>query len=163
MKEERRLHDEFEKYLIDHNYLYIHSRMDKPTTNQVGLPDFVVFTGYGQVCLIEFKTATGKVRPKQKVYFDKLAHRGYSVKIARSVQEAVKWLLENNSSELQHGIETGAIGRPQDNPYLSPLYVADSSAGKMVVQKSGAQGWQFVRAATENDVATLPRRTGAVA
>jgi len=68
---ERDLHDQIEAHCLSNGWLYIHSRMDKPSTIQVGTPDFIIFEPMAITTFIECKARNGKTTTKQ---LEKLAH-----------------------------------------------------------------------------------------
>ena len=56
-------------------YLAVRSRMDRATTNQVGVPDIIIAADNRRVIWCECKSKTGKLRPEQfatKVWLEKL-------------------------------------------------------------------------------------------
>lgn len=58
-------------------YFTVRSRMDRPTTNQIGVPDIIIAANDGRVIWCECKSRTGKLRPEQlaaKVWLEKLGH-----------------------------------------------------------------------------------------
>ena len=82
------LHDEFEVWLVSNGWLYRHDRMDKPTTGQLGRPDFSVFMPGEKVCFIEFKRPGGKTTVDQN---SKLAHArkfGFAAEVCDNVAAA---------------------------------------------------------------------------
>ncbi len=82
------LHDEFETWLIANGWLYRHDRMDKPTTGQVGWPDFSLFMPGRLACFIEFKRPGAKTTVAQN---GKLAHArkfGFAAEVCDNVPAA---------------------------------------------------------------------------
>lgn len=72
------LHDQVATYCRQMGYYYIHSRMDRPSTIQVGAPDFVVALPNGRVLWVECKRKDGKLRTEQlaaAAWLKQLKHR----------------------------------------------------------------------------------------
>lgn len=84
---EAELHDEIERECRSRGWLYVHSRMDVPTTNQRGVPDFVVLADKGRTFLIECKSKTGKMTPEQEGFMRMAAMNGHVYDVVRSLQE----------------------------------------------------------------------------
>ena len=55
-----------------------------------GFPDLFGFRPDGRIFFIEVKNETGKVRPEQKIFIEKIRKRGALVGVARSVEEALE-------------------------------------------------------------------------
>ena len=51
-----------------------------------GVPDRLVFLA-GQVYLVELKTLTGKISPRQTIVFSQLNEQGFEVQILRSKEQ----------------------------------------------------------------------------
>lgn len=51
-----------------------------------GVPDRVVFLS-GKIHLVELKTLTGKISPRQTIVFSQLNEQGFEVQILRSKEE----------------------------------------------------------------------------
>jgi hypothetical protein len=90
---ERDMHDEFEKWLKKRGFLFIHSRMDQPTTVKDGAFDFAVL-GHCRGVMVEFKW--GKNKPsKAQLAFQKLCRSAnVPAEVFWSVYEAQSWVLE---------------------------------------------------------------------
>jgi len=105
---ESKLHEQILDYCRQRGWYVVHSRMDRPTTNQVGCPDFIIVTssrfelhqrgdggGFsrlesGAVHFIEAKTRDGKLTEAQrnaKAWLEKL---GRQYHVVRSLDEFVK-------------------------------------------------------------------------
>lgn len=85
--EEDKLHDEVERYCREHRWAYVHARMDKPTTTNLGVPDFIIFPPSPHVIILELKTAKGKQRPDQLAWQCVLENQGHVYHICRSFEE----------------------------------------------------------------------------
>lgn len=89
---ESELHDDILRYCANKLWYVVHSRMDKETTTQKGVPDFIIFgrrdgEGMPTVWLIEAKSKSGKLKPEQaatKAYLDR---NGFTVRVVRSMPE----------------------------------------------------------------------------
>lgn len=73
--QERDLHDAIEAYCRARGYLYIHARMDVPSTIQVGHPDFTIFMPGQKCCFIECK------RPGKKATIEQLGKVAHAKKL----------------------------------------------------------------------------------
>lgn len=60
-----------------------------------GLPDRLIL-GRGWVCFMEFKTATGRLGPAQKIWKERLERLGFCVYVPRSVADAEAALLRHD-------------------------------------------------------------------
>ena len=112
-KTEGDLHDDFEKRLRARGWLYIHARMDLPSTIQVGHPDFTVFMQRPPdstspcAALVEFKKPGGKATTEQLA---KVAHAlklGWPAGVFDDVDEA--WAI------LEKAMKTGLERLPKDS------------------------------------------------
>jgi len=65
----------------------------KWTSSVTGVPDRLVFLNR-RVPLVELKTATGRVSPRQSVMFQALSTLGFPVQILRSTTEIERFLDE---------------------------------------------------------------------
>lgn len=101
-KDERALHDQFERWLRVHEkgpIPYVHSRMDRKSTIREGWPDFSVFWGINDVglnncCFIEFKMAGKEPTVSQVDCIDELTDAGLPVKVCYSIVEAIEFVRE---------------------------------------------------------------------
>lgn len=59
-----------------------------------GIPDRMVMLPGGMIRFVELKTKRGRVRPVQKVWFDKFAELGHPVTVLRSIAEVDAWIDE---------------------------------------------------------------------
>lgn len=67
-KSEKRVHTQIENWLRLNDIFYVHSRTDRKTTNQVGLPDFLFawpFAGEIRPVAVEVKVNGNKLSPEQ--------------------------------------------------------------------------------------------------
>jgi predicted type IV restriction endonuclease len=72
------LHDKIEDYCTSKGWMTCHSRMDRPTTTQLGIPDFIVAADGGITYWIEAKRKGSKPTPNQLAriaWAKKLGHR----------------------------------------------------------------------------------------
>lgn len=83
---ESELHNQILDACKQRGWYVIHSRMDRPSTNGVGAPDFVVVTN-ASVVFIECKSKTGKLRPEQQAVAKWLETLGKKLHVVRSIQE----------------------------------------------------------------------------
>ena len=66
---------------------YIHCRTDRETTIAEGAADFTVFGPFPLCLLVECKTKTGKLSPKQLAWAAEMELLGWTVSVVRSKQE----------------------------------------------------------------------------
>jgi hypothetical protein len=62
-----------------------------------GVPDRIVFINQ-QVFLVELKTATGKLSPRQEIVFDEIGEQGFPVHVLHSkedVEDFIRSALDN--------------------------------------------------------------------
>lgn len=84
---ERALHDAIESYCREHQWPYIHSRMDIPTTTQRGIADFLVLMPNGKLLIAEAKTRHGKQTPEQLGWQIMVERVGHTYHIVRSIEQ----------------------------------------------------------------------------
>jgi len=87
---ERKLHDQIEALARENGWLYVHSRMDCPSTIQVGFPDFALFLPGSKTIFLECKRPGGKPTTAQLA---KLAHArklGFVAEIVTSMEEVMR-------------------------------------------------------------------------
>ena len=89
---ERGLHDEIQLECNRRGWLTIHSRMNLPSTVQVGCPDFVILADGGRVFLVEAKSRDGKLRPEQRAWLAMAARLGHKAAVVRSIEEFRKFV-----------------------------------------------------------------------
>lgn len=150
------MHREFEAWLKRNGYAFFHSRMDRPTSQQCGDPDFLVVKG--QTCAFcEMKTSKGKVSPAQMARIAQLVAAGCLVKIARNVEEAIEHI-ESVFGSKRAGEAYSAPNEPSSAPPEPKFWVTHSrSLGDVVVCKGGNGDLAAIRLATAADCAGLPR------
>ena len=81
------LHQAIMEYCEARGWLYRRDRMDKPTTGQIGFPDFVIFMDGGKTAFVECKKKGKKATIDQLC---KLAHArrlGFPAGVAENMQE----------------------------------------------------------------------------
>lgn len=84
---ESELHQKIEAELKARRWLFIHSRTDRATTTEKGIPDFVIFPGHGKAIFVEVKTKTGKLSPEQRAWQYCAEILGYNFHIVRSLKD----------------------------------------------------------------------------
>lgn len=85
-KLERELHKLISQELNRRQIPFIHSRTDKKTTQQKGIPDFV-FVINGQPFAVECKTAVGALTKEQESILTDMKKSGWTVSVCRSFVE----------------------------------------------------------------------------
>lgn len=91
-------HEDFINWCRRHDLPCRHDRTDKPTTGNVGWPDFeVVYRG--RILPLEFKVHRRKLTLKQREVHEHLARTGTDVLVCYSADEAIRktmgWLWEH--------------------------------------------------------------------
>lgn len=71
------LHEKIEEELKRRRWWYCHSRMDKATTTQLGVPDFIIAAPSGLTYWIEVKKHGGKLTPEQNITMHVLKALGH--------------------------------------------------------------------------------------
>lgn len=84
---ERAIHDHICTTLKQIGWPYFHSRLDKPTTNQLGCPDFIIAAPCGKTIWIECKTPNAKQTIEQEATQMVLEKQGHDYYLIRSIQE----------------------------------------------------------------------------
>jgi len=77
VEKERDLHDAIMAECRHRGWITIHARMDRPSTLEVGSPDFIILGSRGRVFIIEAKSKTGKLTKAQQIlraWAHKLGH-----------------------------------------------------------------------------------------
>ena len=81
------LHNSIISYCKSHGYVYFHGSMAHKAMRVPGEPDFILLLPAGRVLLVEAKTRTGKLSPRQlglKLWAEKLGH---TIHVVRSMDE----------------------------------------------------------------------------
>lgn len=84
---EAALHDEIEQFLRARRWPYVHARMDKRTTNALGVADFIILAPGGITLIIEAKTRTGKQTPEQLGFQMGVERNGHVYHLVRSYEQ----------------------------------------------------------------------------
>lgn len=154
MREEQ-IHNALIAWLKKEKIPFIRSRMDKRTTTQIGMPDFVCFRD-NRACLLEIKAGSNKLSKAQRERIMEFALARCSVRVARSVEEAIGWI----TFDLGEGEKSQQPVTAESSE--SKFYIANSNLGQVVVAKDQAGTWGAIRVASEEDVRNFPKRTEAV-
>ena len=81
------LHDKIMAFCKEKRYYFIHSRMDRATTQQKGVPDFVICGANGFVWFVECKAKGGKLSVEQTVTKHVLLALGHQYHTVYSFEE----------------------------------------------------------------------------
>lgn len=86
---ERKLHEEIIEFCNNQwpRWKFIHSRMDQPTCNEKGVPDFVILLPKNRVALIEAKRIGEKVSPAQRDWHAEALRLGHTVFVVHTMEE----------------------------------------------------------------------------
>jgi hypothetical protein len=88
-KREKSMHDVFSQWLDLNGIPYIHSRMDKRSTIQIGWPDFtIVFKG--KALCIEFKMDGNNLSTEQEDTINNLIYTGTPVEVCWMAGDAIE-------------------------------------------------------------------------
>ena len=90
---ERELHVQFENWCRLNDLVVIHSRMDRATTTEKGVPDFAVFA-FERYCFVELKAHPNPEKHLSKAqqnWIAKAAFRGIKVAVVNSVESAISY------------------------------------------------------------------------
>lgn len=100
-KNEKEFHEKLMQYLrMKGVRVIVHSRTDRPTTNQAGIPD-LLFVYAGIPCAWELKLPGKNPTPEQVQCMGDMAADLWSVRVVRSIQEAVEILRELETPSIQ--------------------------------------------------------------
>jgi hypothetical protein len=88
------LHDDISDYCKGKGYLVRHDRMDKPTTGQVGWPDFEIHKPKAITVFLEAKAAGRKATWEQLGMIARLRKLGYTAEIVDNIQDSIKVIEE---------------------------------------------------------------------
>jgi hypothetical protein len=86
-KSESDLHDQITDYCLSRGWYFVHSRMDRRTTNAVGTPDFVIAGPDGVTFWIEAKRKGKKPTTEQLAAGVQLRHFGHRHEIVYTFGE----------------------------------------------------------------------------
>lgn len=84
---EAELHDAILAECRRRGLCFIHSRMDRASTIQVGAPDFVIALPAGRTLWIECKSAKGVLRQAQAAFLATLQSLGHEAQVVRSLDQ----------------------------------------------------------------------------
>lgn len=84
------LHDAIGSYCRSQGWLYVHSRMDRATTNQCGTWDFIVALPGGVTLWCECKKGREKLSTEQLGFGAWLTKLGHRTVVARSLEDFVR-------------------------------------------------------------------------
>lgn len=158
MTGEKALHDQFCAWLKRNGYVWRRDRMDKRTTAATGSePDFWVAKG-NRVAMVEMKVGKNRTSPEQDKRFDELAQAGCTVRIARTLEQAVAHI----ESEFGSGAATEppAASSAPSRPFLEQEFYwthSSSLACAVVVAKNRDGHWGAIRIAKPEDLERLAR------
>lgn len=94
---EREMHKQFSNWLNLHRIFFIHSRMDRPSSQNLGVPDFVFSVLRKSTAIpaaVEFKTPSGVLSDDQLTCIARMQDNGWMVRVAKSVDGAIRFVTE---------------------------------------------------------------------
>jgi hypothetical protein len=89
---ESKLHEQIIAFCKQRGWYYVHSRMDKPTTTQKGVVDFVIAIPGAQTLWVEAKGAKTKITREQAGTLHWLGTLGHRTAVVRSLAEFMAWV-----------------------------------------------------------------------
>lgn len=124
LDDEGKFHEEIIAYLKSIGvHGIVHSRMDQPTTQQVGVPDFL-FAVNGVPVALEAKVKNRKATPAQLGWLQALSMDGWVTMVVRSLED-VKTALSVAANRLS--AQKGTYGQTGQNKPQSPDDSAQAS------------------------------------
>jgi hypothetical protein len=94
VKREADLHDEVEALCRQRGYYYIHSRMDRRSTVQVGAPDFLIALPHSRMVWIELKRKGGKPTLRQLAAITHLKKLGHAAAVCDSMDGVLTLMVQ---------------------------------------------------------------------
>lgn len=82
---EDKLHEQILEECHRRRWLVVHSRMDRPTTQGLGVPDFIILVQGGRLLLVEAKARQGKLSIPQMAWGIMAEQLGHKVHVVRSL------------------------------------------------------------------------------
>ncbi len=90
------LHDQISNYCRSKGWYYVHSRMDRKSTNGIGTADFLIFMDGGRAVAIEAKRAGRKPTREQLMAQAQLRHLGHTSEIVYSFEQFLTIVTADN-------------------------------------------------------------------
>jgi hypothetical protein len=87
VEREKELHEAIMAECRSRGWITIHARMDRPSTMEVGTPDFIILGSRGRVFIIECKSKSGKLTKAQQVLRAWAHHLGHEIVEVRSKEQ----------------------------------------------------------------------------
>lgn len=87
---ERCLHDQILNECKARRWLVVHSRMDQPTSQGLGVPDFIILADGGRMFLVEAKSRQGKLSIPQMAFGIMAESLGHKVSVVRSLANFIE-------------------------------------------------------------------------
>ncbi len=152
-KNEAHQHELFAHYLAKEGLPFIHARMDRESTIQVGWPDFTIVY-QGRALCIEFKHGKGKVKPEQTRWLETLNLTGTPAHVCRDIEDAIS---------LTKAFKTGTEIRTAPIARITPADTNEKifwfGGRRIVIRDNPTRGGiDILRDATAEDIATLPHK-----
>lgn len=88
-KLEKDHHNVFSQWLNLNNIPFVHSRTDRKTTNEPGVPDYIVILKGKAIC-IEFKVNGNKLSEGQEKFIAKLKENGTETHVVSMAADAIE-------------------------------------------------------------------------
>lgn len=84
---EKDLHEQIQNECKARGWIAVHSRMDKRSTQQKGVPDFIIFATGGKTYAVEAKRKGGKLSTDQLGFHRWLSKLGHNAHTVYSIDE----------------------------------------------------------------------------
>lgn len=91
---ESHLHEQILEYCRGRGHAVVHSRMDKKTTTDLGVPDFIISTP-GRVFFIEAKRKCRKATPQQLAFLAQVRKDGHPCGVVYNYEEFLNLINDN--------------------------------------------------------------------
>lgn len=86
---EKEIHTTLGQWLRLNDFVFIHSRTDKRSTQEKGVPDFIIMRNNRVLC-IECKLPSNKLQPDQEAFKAKLERNGMPLHIAYDAETCIE-------------------------------------------------------------------------
>lgn len=98
VEDESELHDDIIRLCKSRGWYYVRSRMDKRTTQAVGVPDFIIAADGGKSIWIECKAKGNKPTNEQLATITFLKAKGHVAGICYNMTDVAKLIYESKSN-----------------------------------------------------------------
>lgn len=108
------LHDEIIQLCKRRGWFYVHSRMDKRTTQAVGVPDFIIAADGGRTFWIECKAKGNKPTNEQLATITFLKAKGHAAAICYNMADVMVFVVTGQEPhQIRHREQLDPAEQPQ--------------------------------------------------